>query len=131
MVLHALLMISDDIVRPHTSLDDVPAKFANSSLYFQYFQNCVGALDGMHIEAVLGENHDQYRVRKGVKNWNVLACCSFDMLFTYVNDGWEGSVHDTTVLKDSIEILFSTPATRKILFAGFWLSKYTKVFGSV
>ncbi|CAM8972650.1 unnamed protein product [Rhodiola kirilowii] len=60
IVLHALLMISDDIVRPHTSLDDVPAKIANSSLYFPYFQNCVGALDGTHIEAVLGENHDQY-----------------------------------------------------------------------
>ncbi|CAM9000957.1 unnamed protein product [Rhodiola kirilowii] len=60
MVLQALVMISSDIVIPHTSLDDVPAKIANSSLYFPYFQNCVGALDGTHIEAVLGENHDQY-----------------------------------------------------------------------
>ncbi|KAL9691040.1 hypothetical protein QQ045_011457 [Rhodiola kirilowii] len=44
----------------------------------------------------------QYLGRKGTKTWNVLACCSFDMLFTYVHLGWEGSVHDQTVWKDSI-----------------------------
>ncbi|KAL9668065.1 hypothetical protein QQ045_002439 [Rhodiola kirilowii] len=66
-------------------------------------ENCVGVLDGIHIEAVvLGENHDQYRGRKGVKSWNVLACCSFGILFTYVNASWEGSVNDTTVWKNSI-----------------------------
>ncbi|KAL9668287.1 hypothetical protein QQ045_002667 [Rhodiola kirilowii] len=101
-VIDALMAGSDNIIRPHTSLDAVPAKIANSALYFPYFKNCVGALDGTHIQAVLGDNHDQYRGRKGVKTWNVLACCSFDMLFTFVNAGWEGSVHDITVLKDSI-----------------------------
>ena len=27
---------------------------------------------------------------------------SFDMMFTYVNAGWEGSAHDMPVLKDSL-----------------------------
>lgn len=70
--------------------------------FVRHVQDCVGALDGTHIQAVLGEQDIQYRGRKGDTTWNVLACCSFDMIFTYVNAGWEGSVHDTTVWKDSV-----------------------------
>ncbi|KAL9677983.1 hypothetical protein QQ045_015821 [Rhodiola kirilowii] len=41
-------------LKPHTSWDEVSAKIANSSMYFPYFQDCIGALDGTHIEAVQG-----------------------------------------------------------------------------
>lgn len=33
----------------------------------------------------------------------MLAVCSFDMLFTYVVTGWEGTVHDSRVLTTQIE----------------------------
>ncbi|KAL5547778.1 hypothetical protein UlMin_003009 [Ulmus minor] len=33
----------------------------------------------------------------------MLAVCSFDMLFTYVVTGWEGSVHDSRVLTTQLE----------------------------
>ncbi|KAL9662864.1 hypothetical protein QQ045_027699 [Rhodiola kirilowii] len=57
-VLEALMELSFDVIMPHKSVDDVPAKIANSSMYFPYFKDCIGALDGTHIEAVLGEDQD-------------------------------------------------------------------------
>ncbi|CAM8986630.1 unnamed protein product [Rhodiola kirilowii] len=91
------------MVRPHTSLKEVPPKILDSSLYSPYFKDCIGALDGTHIQASLADDKgNQYRGRKGTKTWNVLACCSFDMIFTYVHVGWEGSVHDQTVWIDAI-----------------------------
>ena len=35
--------------------------------------------------------------RKGVPTQNVMATCSFDMQFTFVWAGWEGSAHDTRI----------------------------------
>ena len=32
----------------------------------------------------------------------VMAVCSFDMLFTYVVCGWEGTAHDQRILLDTI-----------------------------
>ena len=34
---------------------------------------------------------------KETKHGNVMAACSFNMLFTFLNVGFEGSAHDTTV----------------------------------
>jgi hypothetical protein len=31
----------------------------------------------------------------------VLACCDFDMKFTFLLAGWEGSAHDQRVLQDA------------------------------
>ncbi|KAL9671442.1 hypothetical protein QQ045_009010 [Rhodiola kirilowii] len=102
-VLRALKKLSFDIVRPHTSLKEVPPKILNSSLYSPYFKDCIGALDDTNIQASLANDKgNQYRGRKGTKTWNVLACYSFDMIFTYVPVGWEGSVHDQTVWIDAI-----------------------------
>ncbi|KAL9662060.1 hypothetical protein QQ045_026888 [Rhodiola kirilowii] len=44
------------------------SKHSPSTVGTYFKMNCVSALDGTHIEAVLGENHDQYRGRKGVKS---------------------------------------------------------------
>uniref|UniRef100_A0A803LJR5 DDE Tnp4 domain-containing protein n=1 Tax=Chenopodium quinoa TaxID=63459 RepID=A0A803LJR5_CHEQI len=51
----------------------------------------------------LGEQDDRWNIfvkhTEGVleKTWNVLASCSFDRLFTFINVGFEGSAHDITV----------------------------------
>jgi hypothetical protein len=43
-----------------------------------------------------------YRGRKHYPSQNVLAAVDFDMKFTYVLAGWEGSAHDATILTDSL-----------------------------
>jgi hypothetical protein len=41
-----------------------------------------------------------YRNMKHRLSQNVLAACNFEMQFSYILAGWEGSAHDTTVLRD-------------------------------
>jgi hypothetical protein len=43
---------------------------------------------------------------RGMKNYptqNVLAAVGFDLKFTYVLAGWEGSAHDAHILADALE----------------------------
>ncbi|KAL6546368.1 hypothetical protein OROMI_022089 [Orobanche minor] len=102
-ILDALVMLSFDIVRPHADLSMVPSEIRDNSLYWPFFDDCVGALDGTHIQAVISDNEGiPFRGRKGTKSWDVLACCSFDRIFTFINVGWEGSAHDMTVWADSL-----------------------------
>src|SRR4051812_11513215 len=56
-----------------------------------------GTIDGTHVTArVLKAQSSTYRERKHYTSQNVLATVDFDMRFTYVLDGWEGSArsHD-------------------------------------
>uniref|UniRef100_A0A803MGH7 DDE Tnp4 domain-containing protein n=1 Tax=Chenopodium quinoa TaxID=63459 RepID=A0A803MGH7_CHEQI len=61
-VLKALVSLSCDIIRPYQSFNESPPEIKNNSLYWPFFKNCVGALDGTHIEAVVddvgGSAHD-------------------------------------------------------------------------
>jgi hypothetical protein len=43
-----------------------------------------------------------FRGRKNYTTQNVLAAVDFDLKFTYVLAGWEGSAHDATVLVDAL-----------------------------
>ena len=52
----------------------------------------MGAIDGTHISAwVPSQLQISYRGRKSVCTQNVMAVCDFDMRFTFVNAGWEGT----------------------------------------
>ena len=44
-----------------------------------------------------------YRGRKHYTSKNDLAAVDFEMRFTYVLAGWEGSAHDATILANSLE----------------------------
>lgn len=44
-----------------------------------------------------------FRGRKGVTTQNVMAAVDFDLEFTFVLAGWEGSAHDATILADALE----------------------------
>jgi hypothetical protein len=44
-----------------------------------------------------------YRGRKHYTRQNVLAVVDFDIRFTYVLTGWEGSAHDATIMEDGLE----------------------------
>ncbi|KAK1271827.1 hypothetical protein QJS04_geneDACA012701 [Acorus gramineus] len=82
-VLKACLKLSERIIQPP---DD-----------------CIGALDGTLVHAIIDrDNQVPYRGRKGDCMQNVLAVCSFDMLFTYVMAGWEGTAHDSRILSETI-----------------------------
>ncbi|KAF8400520.1 hypothetical protein HHK36_013819 [Tetracentron sinense] len=48
------------------------------------------------------EDQPRYRTRKGRIAQNVMAAVGFDMKFTYVLDGWEGSARDPKVLKAAV-----------------------------
>jgi hypothetical protein len=66
--------------------------------YYPWFKDCIGAIDGTHIPISPPENEmAAFRNRKGFLSQNVLAACDFDMRFTMVLSGWEGSVSDSTL----------------------------------
>ena len=44
----------------------------------------------------------RYRGRKDFPTQNVLAACSFDLKFTYVLPGWEGSASDSRILNNAL-----------------------------
>jgi hypothetical protein len=44
-----------------------------------------------------------FRGRKTNLTQNVMVAVDFDLKFTYVLAGWEGSVHDALILADAIE----------------------------
>ncbi|CAE6226183.1 unnamed protein product [Arabidopsis arenosa] len=81
----------------------VPRKIKDSTRFYPYFKDCVGAIDGTHILAMItGQESASYRNRKGQLSQNVLAACNFDLEFIYVLSGWEGSAHDAKVLHDAL-----------------------------
>ncbi|XP_039162381.1 putative nuclease HARBI1 isoform X2 [Eucalyptus grandis] len=67
-------------------------------------QDCVGAMGGTHIKVIVPESQQiRFRNRKGITTQNVLCVCSFDMKFTFVYAGWEGSANDCRVLSAALE----------------------------
>lgn len=44
----------------------------------------------------------RFRGRKDYPSQNVLAACSFDLKFTYVLPGWEGSASDSRIIKNAL-----------------------------
>ncbi|CAD5333200.1 unnamed protein product [Arabidopsis thaliana] len=72
----------------------VPSKISKSTRFYPYFKDCVGAIDGTHINAMVqGPEKASYRNRKGVISQNVLAACNLDLEFIYVLSGWEGKYY--------------------------------------
>ncbi|XP_020250663.1 uncharacterized protein LOC109828037 isoform X2 [Asparagus officinalis] len=66
-------------------------------------ENCIGAIDGSHFRVkVTKEDTRRYRGRKEFPTQNVLAACTFDLKFTYVLAGWEGSASDSRVLNNAL-----------------------------
>ncbi len=64
----------------------------------------MGAIDGTHVHArVPLAMQAAFRGRKHYPTQNVLAAVDFDLKFTYVLAGWEGSAHDALILADALE----------------------------
>ncbi|KAL9663708.1 hypothetical protein QQ045_019099 [Rhodiola kirilowii] len=69
-----------------------------------YFKDCVGSIDGSHFRVkVSNEVVHRYRGRKSYPTQNVLAACDFNLRFTYVMPGWEGSASDSRILDNALQ----------------------------
>ncbi|KAL5574421.1 hypothetical protein UlMin_016120 [Ulmus minor] len=102
IVLEAIFNMSGEYIRP-PDMNNVHHTIRYNNRFFPYFQGCVGAIDGTHVSACVGgARADKFRGRKGDTTWNVLAACDFDLKFTYMLSGWEGSAHDARVLEHVI-----------------------------
>ena len=54
--------------------------------------------------ATIPEKHSAaFLGRKHTTTQNVLAAVDFDLRFTYVLAGWEGSAHDARILTDALQ----------------------------
>ena len=105
---------------------NIPEKILNNPRFFPFFENCIGALDGSHVPAIVSpEFHGVFRNRKQTISQNVLGVCNFDLLFTYVLSGWEGSAHDGKVLHDGVcRGLTLLPGKYYLGDAGYGLSRF-------
>ncbi|XP_020270011.1 uncharacterized protein LOC109845200 [Asparagus officinalis] len=82
--------------------NEILPEIVNNPNYFPYFKDCIGMIDGTHIDAMLPSNLvARFRGRKGVTQ-NVLAACTPNKLFTYVLAGWEGAANDYRILQDAL-----------------------------
>ncbi|XP_042497659.1 uncharacterized protein LOC122076427 [Macadamia integrifolia] len=94
MVLKAMRSLAKERIRP-PSFNRIPIEIASNPKQWPFFKDCIGAIDGSHVHAIVPrEDQTRYRNRKGITTQNVMCICSFDMHFTYVNAGWEGSAND-------------------------------------
>ncbi|KAG6506640.1 hypothetical protein ZIOFF_031967 [Zingiber officinale] len=65
--------------------------------------NCLGAIDGTHVLAWAPSSiQTSFRGRKVIVTQNVMLACDFDMLFTFVYTGWEGTANDSRVFIDAL-----------------------------
>ncbi|KAL5728327.1 hypothetical protein ACHQM5_001425 [Ranunculus cassubicifolius] len=102
-VLKAVLSLQNDLMKQPTSDDLTPPKIQNNRRFSPWFKNCVGAIDGTHIRVSVPESiRNRFRGRKVFPTQNVLAAVTFDLKFTYVLAGWEGSAHDARILEDAL-----------------------------
>ncbi|XP_050257984.1 uncharacterized protein LOC126703109 [Quercus robur] len=116
VVLRGVLKLYRALIRLRS--EDTPPEIRNSRRFYPYFKDCVGAIDGTHVRAsVPPEIQGRFRGRKDGTTQNVLAAISFDLKFTYVLAGWEGSAHDSRVLNDA----FARPGGFSIPNGKFYL----------
>ncbi|XP_040965090.1 putative nuclease HARBI1 [Gossypium hirsutum] len=96
-------MATDLIALEDPFFSSIPEQIRNDSRYMPHFKDCIGAIDGTHIAAILPPNEQiPYIGRKCIPTQNVMAVCDFNMCFTFVMAGWEGSAHDTRIFLDAI-----------------------------
>ncbi|XP_057456053.1 uncharacterized protein LOC130747206 [Lotus japonicus] len=81
----------------------VPQEILDNHRFNPYFKDCVGAIDCTDVRVKVPVEHaPRYRGRKEYPTQNVFAVCSFDLKFTYVLPGWEGTASDSRIVKSAL-----------------------------
>ncbi|XP_065865652.1 protein ALP1-like isoform X2 [Euphorbia lathyris] len=105
----------------------IPFEIFSHSKFYPYFKDCVGAIDGTHVRVKVSNTEaPRYRGRKEYPTQNVLAACTFDLKFTYVLAGWEGTASDSRIIKHALsrEFPLKMPEGKYYLVdAGFMLRR--------
>ncbi|CAL5405273.1 unnamed protein product [Camellia sinensis] len=102
LMMRALGNLAPFVIQP-PNMDVIHHKIQNDRRYWPWFKDCVGAIDGTHVVVVAPEGDQMpYRGRKVHTTQNVMAACSFDMKFTFVYTGWEGSAHDSRIFLEAL-----------------------------
>ena len=79
--------------------ETTPRYIRGNPEFHPFFDGCIGALDGTYVPIWIPQKKQSpWRDRKKGISQNVLAICDFDMLFTGVFAGMEGSAPDSKVL---------------------------------
>jgi hypothetical protein len=89
-------------VKLPTTGTPLPPRLLESPKFFPWFEHALGAIDGSHIHASpSAEERASSCNRKGNLSQNLLAACTFHMIFCYINSGWEGSASDSQIFDSS------------------------------
>ncbi|KAJ4819385.1 nuclease [Rhynchospora pubera] len=101
-VINAIIELEQEYLKqPDGSM--VPREIFLNDKFFPYFKDCVGAIDCTHVRAkVQSQKVTRYRGRKENPTMNVLAACTFDLKFSYVLVGWEGTASDSKIIKNAL-----------------------------
>ncbi|XP_048133937.1 uncharacterized protein LOC125314797 [Rhodamnia argentea] len=90
IVLQAILKLYKHVMKEPSN--STPPEISNSRRFYPYFKDCIGAIDGTHVRASVPlEIQGRFRGRKDGTTQNVLAAVTFDLRFSYVLAGWEGT----------------------------------------
>ncbi|TXG70067.1 hypothetical protein EZV62_005002 [Acer yangbiense] len=101
-VLRSIISLEDQFLQQPTG-SNVSLEVRSSNRFYPYFKDCVGAIDGTHVRVkVSRDDAPRYCGRKGYPTLNVLAVCSFDLKFTYILPGWEGTASDSRITKNAL-----------------------------
>ncbi|KAF5450064.1 hypothetical protein F2P56_030443 [Juglans regia] len=100
-VMCALHQLGRIVIR-RTDIDGVHPYIAGNPHNYPWFEKCLGAMDSTMIDAAAPSRlSNAYRNHRGRIAQNVLCLCDFDMKFTYVYTGWEGTAHDARLFLDA------------------------------
>ncbi|CAN1156382.1 hypothetical protein LINPERHAP1_LOCUS8884 [Linum perenne] len=103
IVFRTIRAVLEAVLNLHNILLEKPTPVPEncSDHRWKLFKGCLGALDGTIINVrTTTANQSRYRTRKGTTGINCLAVCNQNLQFIYSLAGWEGSAHDSRVLRD-------------------------------
>ncbi|XP_042939406.1 protein ALP1-like [Carya illinoinensis] len=101
-VMQALCRLAPQVIAP-THVDGVAPYIEGNPRHYPWFEKCYGAIDGTYIDAwAPAEATNAYISWHHRVSQNVLAACDFDMRFTYIYAGWEGTAHDARIFMDAL-----------------------------
>jgi hypothetical protein len=102
-VLASLLKLAADIIKPRDPQFTTLHGRLRNPRFYPYFNDCIGAIDGTHIPVQVSKDLlVQHMCRHHITTQNVMACCDFDMIFTFLLVGWPGSMHDMRVFHNAM-----------------------------
>lgn len=99
--------------------NQVHPKIQDNPRFYPFFKNCLGAIDGTHIPiSIASEKYPPFRNRKGTLSINMMVACDFDLNFTFISSGWEGSARDSRFLRLAMSKGFQVPLGKFYLVDG-------------